>query len=41
VTTSYLDNQAYKEIREDGHPVVIITGADLIRMLKKQHVTDG
>ena len=38
VTTSFLHPQAYKEIREDGHPVVVIAGVDLIRMLKKQHV---
>lgn len=24
ITTSYLDTQAYKEIREDGHPVIVL-----------------
>src|ERR1700728_1803392 len=34
VTTSHLDRQAYREIREDGHPVVVIAGRDLVDMLK-------
>ncbi len=34
VTTSYLDAQAYREIREDGHPVVILAGRDVIERLK-------
>lgn len=29
VTTSYVANQAYKEILEDQHPVVIISGIDI------------
>lgn len=33
VTTSYVDAQAYKEIKEDGHPVVIVSGADILRIL--------
>jgi hypothetical protein len=28
ITTSYVHDQAYREIREDGHPVVIVAGAD-------------
>ena len=27
--------QAYQEIREDGHPVVILAGRDLVEILKK------
>ncbi len=34
VTTSYVHEQAYKEIREDGHPVVIVSGADIVAILK-------
>lgn len=34
VTTSYLGKQAYQEIREDGHPVVVLAGRDLIEILK-------
>jgi hypothetical protein len=35
VTTSHLDGQAYREIREDGHPVVVLAGRDVIDMLKR------
>jgi hypothetical protein len=33
VTTSYVSQQAYKEIVEDGHPVIIISGDDIARIL--------
>ena len=33
VTTSFVAPQTYQEIKEDGHPVVIISGADIIRIL--------
>ena len=33
VTTSYVDNQAYKEVIEDGHPILIVTAADIARIL--------
>jgi hypothetical protein len=34
VTTSHLDAQAYREIREDGHPVVVFAGRDIVDILK-------
>ncbi|MFC5742881.1 restriction endonuclease [Dyella tabacisoli] len=34
VTTSYVDQQAYKEIKADEHPIVIISGADIVSLLK-------
>jgi hypothetical protein len=34
VTTSYLHEQAYREIREDGQPVTVIAGIDIVEMLK-------
>lgn len=34
VTTSYVDKQTYKEIIEDGHPIVIISAIDIIKILK-------
>ena len=34
VTTSHLDSQAYKEIREDGHPVIVFAGRDIVEILK-------
>jgi len=33
VTTSVVDAQAYREIRNDGHPIVIISGADIADIL--------
>ena len=39
-TTSYIDSQAYKEIIEDEHPIIIICGKDLIELLRKIGVTD-
>ncbi len=33
VTTSVVDAQAYKEIRSDGHPIVILSGADIADIL--------
>jgi hypothetical protein len=38
VTTSYLANQAYQELRSDRHPVVIIASADLAAILAKAGV---
>lgn len=32
-TTSYVADQAYKEIREDKHPIVVISGGDIIDIL--------
>ena len=33
VTTSYINSQAYKEIVEDGHPIVLVTGKTIIDVL--------
>ena len=33
VTTSYVGEQPYKEIREDGHPVIIISADDITKIL--------
>lgn len=35
VTTSYLNSQAYRELKEDGHPVVVITGKDIVDILSR------
>jgi hypothetical protein len=34
VITSYLDTQAYKEIKEDRHPVVILAATDIVSLLR-------
>ena len=33
ITTSYIADQAYNEILEDGHPIVIINGRDIIEYM--------
>jgi restriction endonuclease Mrr len=33
VTTSALDRQAYEEIRNDQHPIVVISGRDIAEIL--------
>ncbi|MEI6755405.1 MAG: restriction endonuclease [bacterium] len=38
VTTSYVHSQAYKEIVEDGHPVLIINAADIAKILRSQGI---
>jgi hypothetical protein len=40
VTTSYVHNQAYTEIRSDGHPVVIISAADIVAILNQANLAD-
>lgn len=40
VTTSYVANQAYEEIIEDGHPIAIIAGKDIIDILFNNDITD-
>lgn len=39
VTTSVLDAQAYKEIRSDGHPIVVIAGADIADILIQKGIS--
>ncbi|MFI2486887.1 restriction endonuclease [Promicromonospora kroppenstedtii] len=36
VTTSFVSQQAYTEIREDQHPVVFITGRDIVESVKRR-----
>jgi len=38
VTTSYLDRQAYREIKEDGHPIIVVAAADIAGILKKSGI---
>ena len=39
VTTSYVHHQAYKEIIEDGHPILIISAQDIVDILKNKGYT--
>ena len=34
VTTSYVSLQAYQEIKEDQHPIIIVAGADVVELLR-------
>jgi len=34
VTTTWLDLQAYREIKEDQHPVIVISAADIVALLR-------
>ena len=36
VTTSYVAKQAYQEIRADQHPVVILSGRDIVDLLREK-----
>jgi hypothetical protein len=40
VTTSYVDSQAYKEVKEDAHPILILSGKDIIDILRSNHRED-
>lgn len=35
ITTSYVSEQAYKEIIEDKHPIIIISAIDIVNILKE------
>lgn len=39
VTTSALGKQAYTEIRDDGHPIVVISGRDICEILAQNGIT--
>jgi AspBHI-like restriction endonuclease/restriction endonuclease len=39
VTTSYVHDQAYSEVREDQHPIVIICGRDIVDVLRAKGYT--
>jgi hypothetical protein len=39
LTTSYVHEQAYREIREDGHPIAVFAGADIVNTLRAVGIT--
>lgn len=39
VTTSHVGPQAYKEVYEDGHPILIITASDIASILRYNGIT--
>ncbi|HFF6189044.1 restriction endonuclease [Stenotrophomonas maltophilia] len=38
VTTSYVNSQAYKEIIEDGHPILVVSALDIIHTLRQSGI---
>lgn len=38
ITTSYVDGQAYNEVVEDGHPILIVTAADIAGILRSNAI---
>ena len=40
VTTSYVSEQAYKELRDDEHPVLIIAAVDIVNILFSKGITN-
>jgi hypothetical protein len=34
VTTSFVDRQAYQEVTDDGHPVILVTARDIVALLR-------
>ena len=40
VTTAFIAQQAYQEVREDEHPVVFLAGRDIVTLLKRMGMTD-
>lgn len=39
LTTSYVDRQAYGEVVEDGHPILIVTASDIAGILRHNSIT--
>ena len=38
ITTSYVNTQAYKEVIEDGHPILIVSASDIAQILRKNSI---
>lgn len=41
VTTSYIHRQAYQEIVDDNHPIVVISAADIAEVLRRAGIKDS
>jgi NADH:ubiquinone oxidoreductase subunit len=38
VTTAFIGSQAYQEVREDEHPVVFLSGRDIVNLLRRMGI---
>lgn len=41
VTTSYFDTQVQRELIDDNHPVLLVSGGDIARLLAMKGISDG
>ena len=41
ITTSYVDKQAYQEVVEDGHPILIATASDIAGVLRRNAINSS
>jgi hypothetical protein len=41
VTTSYVNEQAYKEIKDDKHPILILVAIDIVAILRRAGIRDS
>lgn len=41
VTTSYVNNQAYSEVVEDDHPILIVTATDIAGILRRNQINSS
>lgn len=41
ITTSFISKSAYSEIKEDGHPILLCTGRDVVKILKEKEGLDS
>ena len=41
ITTSYVHEQAYKEIMEDGHPILVVSATDIAGILRRNAITSS
>ena len=41
ITTSYVDKQAYQEVVEDGHPILIVTATDIAGILRQNAINSS
>lgn len=41
ITTSSVDNQAYSEVVEDGHPILIVTASDIAGILRNNAINSS
>jgi hypothetical protein len=40
ITTSFVGPTAYKEIKDDGHPIIVLAAADIAQLLRKHGLDD-